>query len=114
MGGPAMRVLRWTLAGVLGLQGLAFALHPAGADKAVPALLRVALGLLEATGAALFLLPRTVRPGGVALAASLAIAAGLHLWLAEWPPIAFLVYLAAIAAVVEGQRAAGRREVRHG
>jgi hypothetical protein len=112
--GGALRLLQWALAAVLGLQGLAFALRPAaGADQAVPAALRVGLGLLEAAGALLFLLPRTVLAGGVALALSLVLAAGVHLALDLRPPLAFLVDLAAIAAVVESRRAA-RAEARRG
>src|SRR5512140_19571 len=53
-GALRLRLLHWTVAGVLGLQGLALALLSAtGADAAVPAALRVGLGLAEAGGAIL-------------------------------------------------------------
>ena len=102
-------VLRWVLAGVLGAQGLAFALHRAAEeDAAVPAALRVSLGFLEVAGAVLFVVPRTATAGAVALAASLAVAAGVHVALGTRPPLAYLVYLAAIPAALEARRAAAR------
>ena len=114
-GALRLRVLHWTVAGVLGLQGLALALLSAtGADAAVPAALRVGLGLGEAGGAILFLIPRSVVAGGWALAASLAVAAGIHLSLGRPPPISSLVNLAAIAAVGAAPRTAARRGPPHG
>ena len=109
------RALQSVLAGVLGAQGLAFALHQAAASEAaVPAALRVSLGLLEAAGAVLFVVPRTATAGGVILATSVALAAAVHLALGAKPPLAYLVYLAAIAAVLDARRAAPRDGARHG
>jgi hypothetical protein len=108
-----IRLLQWALAGVLGLQGLALAFHDAAVDAEVPAALRVALGLAEAGGALLFLLPRTVVAGGWVLAAALATAAGVHLGLGLAPPLAYVVYLAAIAAVGAGRHAVAQEGARH-
>lgn len=115
LAGLGLRGLQWVLAVVLGAQGLAFALHPgAGLDALVPAPIRLALGSVEAAGAVLFAVPRTVALGGAALSASLAIASAVHLALGTRPPLAYLVYLATILAVWDARRAGNRGEIRRG
>jgi hypothetical protein len=106
-----IRILRWVLAAVLAAQGLAFAASPpSGARAAVPAVLRVAVGGIEAAGAVLLLFRSTLVGGAVALAASLVAAGGLHAWLGVLPPLGYLVDLAAIFAVVDSMRRGRRSE----
>ncbi len=104
MPGRGLSLLRWTLAAVLGVQGLALGLRPAGPDAALPEAARVALGVLEAGGAALLLVPRTVVAGALLLALALAAAAAAHARLGIRPPLAYLVYLAALGAVAAARR----------
>ncbi len=103
MNDRGLRVLRWVVAAVLGLQGLAFAAG-AGGQAAEPVALRAALGGLEAAAAGLFLFRSTLVAGGVALGASLVMAAGLHVALGMTPPLGYVVDLAAIFAVVDSHR----------
>ena len=67
----------------------------------------LALGACELIAAALFVVPRTHRTGGFALLGVLAAAAALHAAAGELPPISFLVYAAAIGAVMAERRRAG-------
>jgi len=94
-----LHVLRWSLALVLGAGGagllvsLAHAGHPGGL---------AVLGAAELGAAVLFVVPRTVRAGGVALLGVLGVAVVLHAVVGEAPPVSFVVYAAAIWVVVAG------------
>jgi len=86
-------LLRWSLSLALGGPAVALAArsHHLG--------LR-ALGVTEALGA-IFLQPRRTRSAGAALLVlSLAVASIFHGISGEVPPIAFLVYLAAVGVVL--------------
>jgi hypothetical protein len=95
--------LRWALAGVLGAGGGALAVSCLQTGR--PAVLLV-LGAAELVAAALFVVPRTLRAGGFALLAVLAVAAVLHAATGEAPPLAFVVYAAGIWAVMAERRRA--------
>ena len=87
-------LLRWSLSLALGAPAAALAArsHHLGLK---------ALGVTEALGAIL-LQPRRTRIAGAALLSlSLLVASVFHGVSGELPPIAFLVYLAAIAVVVK-------------
>jgi hypothetical protein len=86
-------LLRWSLSLALGAPAVALAArsHHFGLK---------ALGVIEALGAIL-LQPRRTRIAGAALLVlSLVVASVFHGISGELPPIAFLVYLAAIGVVV--------------
>jgi hypothetical protein len=85
-------LLRWSLGLVLDAPAVALAVKSHRAPL-------VALGVAEATGAVLLLVPRTRRAGAGVLLASLLLASGLHALSGELPPAAFLVYAAAIVVV---------------
>ena len=84
-------LLRWALAGVLG----------AGAVMILRSgeVVHVAIGVAELVGALLLLVPRTRRLGGYTLLAVLAVAAAIH-----GPPLAFIVYAAAIVVAMRRTR----------
>lgn len=86
-------LLRWSLSLALGIPAAALALHASHAPL-------IALGATEAAGAILLQPRRTRLVGAVLLVVSLVAATAIHATLGEWPPLAFLVYLAAIAVVV--------------
>ena len=99
-----LTLLRWSLALVLGAGAAVLVVSCLRGES--PAGLAV-LGIAEVLAAALFVVPRAVRPGGFALLAVLAVAAALHAASGEPPPISFAVYAAAIWAVMtERKRAA--------
>ena len=89
-------VLRWSLALVLGTGAAVLVVSCLRGER--PAALAV-LGVAELVAAALFVVPRAIRTGGVALLAVLVAAAALHAASGEPPPISFAVYAAAIWAV---------------
>lgn len=92
-------LLRWSLVAVLGIgAGALLVTRPAP-----PA---VALGVAELVGAALLVVPRTRVVGAVLLFAVLAAAAVLHAVLGQVPPIAFVVYAAALAVVMRREAVA--------
>jgi hypothetical protein len=96
-------LLRWSVSLVLG----------SGAAVLVASCLRgerpaglLVLGIAELIAALLFLVPRTLRAGGLALLAVLVAAVALHATAGEPPPISFAVYAAAIwASMTERNRA---------
>src|ERR1043166_4805036 len=97
-------LLRWSVALVLG----------SGAAVLVASCLRgerpaglIVLGIAELVAALLFLVPRTLRAGGVALLAVLVAAAAVHATAGEPPPISFAVYAAAIWAILAQRAPAG-------
>jgi hypothetical protein len=57
-----------------------------------------AIGSVEAVGAVLFLIPRTLRPGAMILLVIILLAAALHAARGEWRPD-LLVYAAGVALV---------------
>jgi hypothetical protein len=61
----------------------------------------IAVGAAEAVGAILVQPPRTRVAGAALLVLSLLVAAALHVMSGEPPPMAFLVYVAAIAVVTK-------------
>lgn len=107
-------LLRGSLSLVLGTQAAILlvsiahtgAAHGGHAD--LPLAVPIVLGGAELVAALLFLVPRTVWPGGALLIAVLAAAAAAQLAVGSPPPPSFVVYAAAIATVMAG----ARREVR--
>lgn len=94
----ARTVLRFALAGVLGVGGLA-ALH-GGAPRALEHLTVVrVVGAVEVVGAALLLVRRTRIAGSVLLLLSLAVAAALHIAAGQWP-LPLIVYAAGVLTVM--------------
>jgi hypothetical protein len=92
---PALRLLRWALAAVLGLQGAVFAVSSVRQGN----LAHAALGTLEAASCVLLVPYATRRPGAVALLAVLLIAAAVHLLGGQAPPVSYVVYAVATVAV---------------
>jgi hypothetical protein len=97
-------LLRWAISLVLG----------SGAAVLVASCLRgerpaglLILGIAELVAALLFLVPRTLRAGGLALLAVLIAATALHATAGEPPPIGFAVYAAAIWAIMAERKRAG-------
>lgn len=99
----AFTLLRWSLAGVLGTGGALLVASSLHGGHAAPL---IVLGAAELVAAVLFVVPRTLRAGGLALLAVLAAAAVLHVAIGEGPPISFVVYAAAIWAVMAERRRA--------
>jgi hypothetical protein len=97
-----MLMLRWSIALVLGFGAAALLVHHdhAGIEPAVA----IALAVVELAFAVLFAIPRTTRPGGFGLLAVLAAAAVVHIAIGQPPPIAFVVYAAAIWVVIKEKR----------
>jgi hypothetical protein len=107
-GGKAMLGLQWTLgvvvfaqAGLLVFSGQAHAVHQLGVDR----LVLTALAVAEMLAAALFLIPRTVGIGGVALILVFALAILIHILHGQANVGALVVYGAAAWAVVRTSRA---------
>src|SRR5262245_3933334 len=96
-------LLCWSLAGVLGTGGALLVVSCLRGGHAAPL---IVLGAAELVAAVLFVVPRTLRAGGLALLAVLAAAAALHAAIGERPPISFVVYAAAIWAVMTERRRA--------
>jgi len=93
-----LRILHWTTAAVLGLLAGSLLVHEIhGGGRARGA---IAVGVVEVAGALLFVVPATVRIGGVLLLLSLMTAAAVHGAMGQAPPAAFLVYAAAIWTVL--------------
>jgi hypothetical protein len=88
--------LRLALIAVLG--GGAVMLLVRG-PHAVP---HVALGIAELVGAFLLAIPHTRKVGAALLLGVLVTAATLHAFGGEVPPLAFIVYAAALAVVARG------------
>jgi hypothetical protein len=97
-------LLRWSIALVLG--GGAALLMVTRMQAGRSGVLLV-IGAWELIAAVLFVVPRTMRAGGFALLGVLAAAAGLHVAVGERPPISFVVYAAAIWAVIAERTRAG-------
>jgi hypothetical protein len=100
-----LRLLHWTTAAALGLAAaslLARQIHGGGRRPH----LAIAVGAAEVAGALLFVVPATVRTGGAILLLTLVVAAAMHGAMGESPPVAFLVYGAAIWTVVRAHRLA--------
>lgn len=97
----AYLLLRWSIAGVLGAGGAILAVSSLHAGRSAVLIL---LGAAELVAAALFVIPRTLRAGGFALLAVLAAAAALHAATGDAPPLSFVVYAAAIWAVMTEYR----------
>jgi len=95
-----IRLLHWTTAAALGFAAgsvLAHQIH-GGSRKALVAMAVV-------VGALLFVVPATLRIGGALLLLTLVTASAVHGAMGEAPPVAFLVYAAAIWTVLrEHQR----------
>jgi membrane protease YdiL (CAAX protease family) len=87
-----IRLLRWSLSLVLGLPAVTLVASAHHAPL-------IAIGVTEAIGAALLQPRHTRRYGAGLLVLSLLAAAALHALSGESPPLAFLVYVAAIAVV---------------
>src|SRR5689334_16689251 len=99
-----MRLLRWSLAGVLG--GAAALLLGTLARHGHLASPLTAIATVEIVGAALLLIPRAVTTGAWLLLGTLAVAALFHFAHRQVPPAAFLVYAAGVLAVaVDAQQA---------
>ncbi len=97
--------LRWSLAAVLGAGAVLLLVALAGGGHlGLHAPLAAAIAVAEVAGAVLLVVPRTRRLGGAVLLATLAAAALLHALAGQVPPLAFVVYAAAIAVAM-------RREV---
>ena len=90
-------LLRWSVAVVLG--GGAASLLVSLARVGGPVGL-VALGGAELAAAALFVVPRTTRIGGLGLLAALVVATVLHAALGEAPPSSFVIAAAAVWVVM--------------
>jgi len=89
-----MALLRWSISLALGAPAVTLAVS----SRAIPLM---AIGATEAMGAVL-LQPRQTRvAGAVLLAASLLAASAFHALSGERPPLAFLVYFAALGVVVK-------------
>jgi len=104
----AMLGLQWSLGVVvfaeaarLALSGHAHAAHQLG----LPGVVLLALALAEMLAAALFLIPRTVVTGGVALIVILALAMLIHILHGQTNVGGLVVYTAAVWAVVQERRA---------
>src|SRR5512142_1105755 len=94
-------VLRWSLALALGIGACVFVLSIArGAHVGVHAPVALGMGVAELLAAALLVVPRTRQLGGALLLATLVVAAVLHLLMGQAPPVAFLVYAAALWVVI--------------
>jgi hypothetical protein len=91
----ALRLLRWALAAVLGLQGAAFAVASIRQGNAAQA----ALGTAEVAACVLLVPSITRRPGALALLAVLVIAAAVHVLAGQAPPVSYVVYAVATVAV---------------
>src|SRR5678815_2461802 len=96
-------LLRWSIAGVLGAGGAILAVSTLQTGRSAAL---IVLGGAELLAAALFIIPRTLRAGGFALLAVLAAAAALHAAIGDAPPLSFVVYAAAIWAVMTEYRRA--------
>ncbi|HXW89127.1 MAG TPA: hypothetical protein VEK33_01135 [Terriglobales bacterium] len=103
----AMLGLQWTLGVVVFAEaGLLFSGRTHGASQlGVHRVVLTALALAEMLAAALFLLPRTVVIGGVALMVILALAMLIHILHGQTNVGALVVYAAAAWAVVAARRA---------
>jgi hypothetical protein len=104
----AMLGLQWTLgvvvfaeAALLVFSGHALAAHQLGVRRVVV----TALALAEMVAAALFLIPRTVMTGGVALMVIFALAMLIHILHGQTNVGGLVVYAAAAWAVVAASRA---------
>jgi|SRR6516164_4361627 len=104
----AMLGLQWSLGVVvfaeaarLALSGHAHAAHQLG----LPGAVLLVLALAEMLAAALFLIPRTVVTGGVALIVILALAMLIHILHGQTNVGGLVVYTAAVWAVVQERRA---------
>src|ERR1041385_8242800 len=97
-----MWIVRWSIAAVLGFGAAALLLHHdrAGIEPA----LAIALAVAELAGGVLFATPRPTRLGGYVLLGALAAAAVIHVAIGQPPPIAFVVYAAAIWVVMKEKR----------
>lgn len=109
----AVWFMRVALGVVVLVEAVLLALHPraqaAFARVGFPDWVRLALAWSEIGAALLFLAPPTVVPGGVALLAVFATAAGLHVAHGEWRVGALLVYSSAVVVVLTHYRARHRR-----
>ncbi|MFL5347343.1 MAG: hypothetical protein ACJ8AT_21370 [Hyalangium sp.] len=96
-----LTALRWSPAIVLGVPALHLAVRSATGHEGSGhrAWFLLALGAAEAIGAVFLLIPVSRRLAAWALAVILLIASGFHALGGELPPLAFLVYWAAIAVV---------------
>ena len=99
-----LRLLRLALGAVLCLYSLQVVWAEIGAPHHSRAgAFLLLLGVAEALAAALFLLPRTFYPAGVALLATLAVAAVFHALHGQWNPLGTLaVDSAGVVAVLSG------------
>jgi hypothetical protein len=97
---PAVLLLRWALAVVLGGQAAVLLADALRATRVHPLL--VALAAAEVLACVLLVVPRARRGGALLLAATLLFASLLHVSQGESPPAAFVVYLAAILVVAHG------------
>src|SRR5262249_10200910 len=97
-----MWILRWSIAVVLGLSAAVLLVHHDHAGV-VPAV-AIALAAVELGFAALFAIPKTTTVGGVGLLRVLVPAAIRPRPVGQTPPIAFVVYAAAIWTVLRARR----------
>src|SRR5262245_45830714 len=97
-----MWILRWSIAVVLGFGAAVSLVHHDHAGV-VPAV-AITLAVAELAFAALFAIPKTAFVGGVGLLAVLVASAIVHVAAGQTPPIAFVVYAAAIWTVIRTQR----------
>lgn len=100
----SLRLLRWTLATVLGVSALLVPVTQVAHHTLASPLPVIAAA--EVLGAVLLLVPRSIRAGGWVLLATVLAASAFHLSRREAPPAAFAVYLAALLAVMADARAA--------
>ena len=100
--------LQWSLGVVVFVEAamLAFSGHARAAHQlGVPRVILLALALAEMLAAALFLIPRTVVTGGLALIVILALAMLVHILHGQTNVGGLVVYTAAVWAVVQERRA---------
>jgi hypothetical protein len=104
----AMLGLQWSLGVVVLVEAarLAFSGHARAAHQlGVPRVVLLALASAEMLAAVLFLIPRTVVSGGVALIVILALAMLIHILHGQTNVGGLVVYTAAAWAVVQARRA---------
>jgi hypothetical protein len=111
--GPLL-ALRWSVSAALGVPAVvlvAGTIQGAGRNgSGLHRWLLMSLGLVEALGAILFLVPRLRRAGAWSLGAALIVASAFHLAEGQRPPFAFVVYLPAIAVAATASEDASGEE----
>jgi len=104
----AMRVLRLTLAGILGLQGLAFAVAPSArvelATAQLPVILAIGIGGIEFIAAVMLLRVALTTVAVVLLLGTIVAAIAIHIALGQYTFFHLLYAAAALIAVATYSR----------